>query len=331
MLSRVMMGSVAVACASVGAAPDAWRDVAASKGPVLWYRFGEPAGATGPANAGSFGASQDGTATAVTFGEASFTGDTAAGFSFAADSFVVSDAEAPTALLGNPSFTTETLVFIPEGGVAGQYGPYLHWGDGSVNGGQRTLEEVYFSVRRSDADIVYAGFYNAGMRTVCRISKGRWHHIVWVRDSGGGLNDAYTGSTVYVNGEVFDLQRDEQLFTNLDGIAPNVQSGAFHVQRAADFIGQRHFDGTIDEVVLYDRVLTASEVVDLFAATGLPGNAVCIADLALPCGELTFGDISAFLMAFSSGDAAADLAAPFGQLTFGDISTFLAAFAAGCP
>jgi hypothetical protein len=57
----------------------------------------------------------------------------------------------------------------------------------------------------------------------------------------------------------------------------------------------------------------------------------CIADLAEPFGQLTFGDISAFLGAFSAQDPAADLAAPVGQFTFGDISAFLAAFSAGCP
>jgi hypothetical protein len=55
------------------------------------------------------------------------------------------------------------------------------------------------------------------------------------------------------------------------------------------------------------------------------------ADLAEPFGELTFGDISAFLAAFNSQDPAADLASPFGEFTFGDISAFLGAFSAGCP
>jgi hypothetical protein len=55
------------------------------------------------------------------------------------------------------------------------------------------------------------------------------------------------------------------------------------------------------------------------------------ADLAEPFGDLTFGDISAFLGAFNTMDPAADLASPFGQFTFGDISVFLGAFDTGCP
>jgi hypothetical protein len=64
---------------------------------------------------------------------------------------------------------------------------------------------------------------------------------------------------------------------------------------------------------------------------GITGGGCNPADLASPFGELTFGDISAFLAAFNTADPAADLASPFGQFTFGDISAFLAAFDAGCP
>jgi hypothetical protein len=55
------------------------------------------------------------------------------------------------------------------------------------------------------------------------------------------------------------------------------------------------------------------------------------ADLALPFGQLTFGDIGAFLGAFNAMDPAADLATPFGVFTFGDIGAFLGLFSAGCP
>jgi hypothetical protein len=55
------------------------------------------------------------------------------------------------------------------------------------------------------------------------------------------------------------------------------------------------------------------------------------ADIAEPFGQLTFGDISGFIAAFSAGLAAGDIAAPFGQFTFGDISAFIAAFSSGCP
>lgn len=73
--------------------------------------------------------------------------------------------------------------------------------------------------------------------------------------------------------------------------------------------------------------------IDAFGTTRLvcEPSSNCAADLAAPFGELTFADISAFLVAFTNQDRAADLAAPFGQYTFADISAFLAAFSAGCP
>jgi subtilisin family serine protease len=66
----------------------------------------------------------------------------------------------------------------------------------------------------------------------------------------------------------------------------------------------------------------------LAALSAGPCNA---ADFADPFGQLTFGDVSAFLAAFSSSDPAADLAPPSDVFTFGDVSAFLAAFNAGCP
>jgi choice-of-anchor B domain-containing protein len=72
--------------------------------------------------------------------------------------------------------------------------------------------------------------------------------------------------------------------------------------------------------------------IDAFRVAKLSCDAPdCIADLAAPFGELTFGDISAFVSGFNNSDPIADLAAPFGELTFGDISAFVAAFDAGCP
>lgn len=64
---------------------------------------------------------------------------------------------------------------------------------------------------------------------------------------------------------------------------------------------------------------------------GLVGPVPCSsADLAEPFGELSFFDVSAFLLAFNSGDAAADINID-GELNFFDVSQFLALFSAGCP
>ncbi len=55
------------------------------------------------------------------------------------------------------------------------------------------------------------------------------------------------------------------------------------------------------------------------------------ADIIQPLGQLTFADISGFLVYFNAQQPEADLAAPFGAWTFADISAFLSAYLAGCP
>jgi endonuclease/exonuclease/phosphatase family metal-dependent hydrolase len=73
-------------------------------------------------------------------------------------------------------------------------------------------------------------------------------------------------------------------------------------------------------------------VVDFILETVQPGETSCDRiDMAAPFGQLTFGDISAYLSAFSASCLSADLVAPFGQFTFGDISTFIARYSTGCP
>jgi hypothetical protein len=57
----------------------------------------------------------------------------------------------------------------------------------------------------------------------------------------------------------------------------------------------------------------------------------CLADFALPRGQLDFFDVSAFLGAYLAEESAADLARPFGRFDFFDVSAYLGAYGAGCP
>ncbi len=52
----------------------------------------------------------------------------------------------------------------------------------------------------------------------------------------------------------------------------------------------------------------------------------CGADLALPYGELDFGDVLAFLVAFAAMEPEADLSAPIGEFDFADVLIFLFQF-----
>jgi hypothetical protein len=76
-------------------------------------------------------------------------------------------------------------------------------------------------------------------------------------------------------------------------------------------------------------IRSAVAQLDLFCTESVPCTVVCAADFT-GNGLSDFFDVSAFLGAFSSQNAAADLNMD-GSFNFLDVSAFLAAFAAGCP
>jgi len=226
--------------------------------PILYYQFHEVAGAAtnhgslGPAfDATYFGTPQHGAATSA--------GDAGVRFD-SADDYLESASIAPSLLSGNPTFTAEAIFFIPANGTAALWPPFLHWG---VSAAAPTMKSVYFSFSRNDPTRIFAGFYNGGLRTVNPVPRGQWHHVVWVRQGGGAAN---VGTTVYIDGVSVTLENDPALCCN--GQTPTVTNAVFRVNRAQDF--NRFFTGTLDEVALYDRALTASDVQRHFQAFVVP-------------------------------------------------------------
>ena len=74
--------------------------------------------------------------------------------------------------------------------------------------------------------------------------------------------------------------------------------------------------------------LDAAGAIDLIANADAAGcNA---ADFAEPFGTLDLADLSAFIVAFTTGDASADLTGD-GLVDLADIQAFITAFTAGCP
>ena len=69
---------------------------------------------------------------------------------------------------------------------------------------------------------------------------------------------------------------------------------------------------------------------DLCLTQGASAGPCNDADFAEPYGELSFFDVSEFLVAFNSMDDSADLNND-GEWNFFDVSAFLTAFSAGCP
>lgn len=150
-----------------------------------------------------------------------------------------------------------------------------------------------------------------------------YNHFVWVRNSAGGTNGQYAGSTLYVNGEIVQLQQDSQL----PG-APviDVTSTTFRVHAATD--EARYFSGTVDEVVLYDHLLTPADIAVHFAAI----DRSCPADLN---GDHAVGlsDLTILLSHFGSGSAMCgegDLDRD-NDVDLNDLTAFLAEFGVACP
>lgn len=94
-------------------------------------------------------------------------------------------------------------------------------------------------------------------------------------------------------------------------------------------MGGYSITGTIGE---YDAGQTGDSMGYSISGGFLPGSestSSCLADLT-DDGVLNFFDVSAFLSAFSSGDAIADFTKD-GVFNFFDVSAFLSAFSEGCP
>jgi len=121
------------------------------------------------------------------------------------------------------------------------------------------------------------------------------------------------------------------MFLNLDkGIDPltllNVSNQVIPYDR---FTFRKTFDLALNEG---ENIVTVVAMEDSGNATVLSESVMlntCIADFTGD-GVLNFFDVSAFLIAFSSGDPIADLTDD-GVFNFFDVSAFLTAFSAGCP
>lgn len=309
----VALTALVFANGALGATP-AYHTLMQSAGPRLWYQFNETSGTT-VVNHGSLGAAFNGVMfNGVVLNAPTASGDTGVGFDLNTGPFIESLGAAPAEFTGNPSFSCEAVVRVTAtvGGL--MYPPFLHWGTGL------TGREVYFSLYDGVPNRFYAGFYNGGVRTMNTYATGEFHHYVWVRNAAGGAGQ-HAGHTLYVDGQVVAIEADD----SLPGASTiNVASTTFRVQKARDFF--RHFSGTMDEVALFDRLLTPAEVMERYQALALdcPGDAD-------HDGDVDFGDLNIVLSAFNQmgsnlpGDLNGD-----GAVNFADLNLVLSNFNTSC-
>ncbi|HLO41263.1 MAG TPA: LamG-like jellyroll fold domain-containing protein [Phycisphaerales bacterium] len=292
------------------AAPPEYHQAVTTAGPLLAYRFDEPSGNI--VNYGSYGAGYN----AQAFGTVGRSvespgGDT--GVEVGEGDYL--ESLGASTLTGNPTFSIEAVVWLEEPGSASLWGTFLHWGDAT---GNRTGKEVYFGIQANDNRRLYAGFYNAGIRSQGRALANRWLHIVWTRVGG---NNSEAGSTLYVNGYAMPIERDTQLNPGfLTAGQISIPSTNFRINAGRDF--NRYFTGKLDELALYDRVLTPAEIAERSAMVS------CRADFD-GSGFVDTDDFDAFVYAFEEGDENTDFDGS-GFVDTDDFTAFVLTFETGC-
>lgn len=280
--ASVSIGVVLAIAGTAQAALPSFQQAITGSQPVLYYQLNET---SGPAiNHGSLGATHNadwfGT---IRRGVPTAPGGDAGAFFDSVDDYLESITAAPASLIGNPAFSAEAVVAVECTAPSMNYPPLLHWGQGG-NG-----KEVYFSLRANDPNHVFFGFYNGGLRTLSPTPVGQWMHLVWTRAAGG---NASQGSILYINGQVAaTVGPDTFLCCNTQ--TPIVASTTFRINRGRD--PNPFMTGEIDEVALYDRVLSAAEVAAHFAALAPTLNAG-LGDLNCD-GFVNAGDMDGFVTA----------------------------------
>ena len=103
-----------------------------------------------------------------------------------------------------------------------------------------------------------------------KLADNQWHHVVLVREASVVENNVLSTTTIYIDGKSegsFSAATYTGAFSS--ATAP-LTIGFLRLNGEPDF----HFDGSLDEVALYDRALSPTEITDHFKA-GQAGEDVC--------------------------------------------------------
>lgn len=221
----------------------------ASLAPVLWLRLRETSG-TNAANSGSLGAAADGTWTpgAGAVGQTGQLGaNEAYDFDGAASDILIPDATA----INNVAVVTYATLFKADGAGENNIGMFY-----SSSTRQFRINSSSFPVR-----MFISGTANANSVTNNSfISTGAYHWIFATFDNTGDRKvRLYKG----ISGAV-----TEATYTTQDAMTgPIVNTATHHVGNNAAANGT--FDGLIDESLIFDRVLTTAEMLQITTLSGL--------------------------------------------------------------
>ena len=211
---------------------------------VSWWRFDEGNGTIDYMGRND-GVNVDGNATQVDNG---YFGK---GMSFDGNGDYVSD---PTHSYSNDAVGTLSVWVKPN---IEHSGAIFYISDTSVTNNYAGL--LYFG-GKIVVDVRVAGTYSYLKNTTNNISTGEWNHIVWTQDG--------TSPNVYLNGvleELGNISAETDATGWFDDIT-GVDVGSIGVLDRSSGLANP-FNGTIDDVMIFNRSLSAEEVRDLYANT----------------------------------------------------------------
>jgi formylglycine-generating enzyme required for sulfatase activity len=118
------------------------------------------------------------------------------------------------------------------------------------------------------------------------IQSSAWHHVMWVRD-GTVQRFYFDGMEIPVTG--YAINNNYVATTNLVTIARQINSCRIGVDGLSQIGGIDWFNGKIDDVRIYNRALSASEILQLYNAS-LPVPAPASGMALIPAGSFTMGN-----------------------------------------
>ena len=130
------------------------------------------------------------------------------------------------------------------------YGHIINIGTGSLNAGD------YFGLAIGDDGnnfdrVLYGYFVDGSQSTGQTVTANTWHHVVFVYN-GTSTKYYYDGSLVYTNTETA---------LSLPSSGNHITIGEYR------YNGSHHFKGYLDQIRIFDREITNSEVATLYAET----------------------------------------------------------------
>ena len=157
--------------------------------------------------------------------------------------------------------TIEAWIRPESGGVDSVSPRIADTTDGTVQGWLFYLSDESAGQTRLDFWIHYNGSPNGWETTDRVITNGEWHHIVLTLDSSSASNDPI----YYVNGVKYSIPIGNLTQTNTSSGVLDTDSGnGLYIGNRTGAV--RTFDGDINVVKFYDRILTEDEVVRNYRA-----------------------------------------------------------------